>query len=40
MAIEYILTAEDDDVLITEGGVELLAFEVNTTGLDYGLGID
>lgn len=40
MAIEYILTAEDDDVLITEGGVELLAFEVNTEGLDYGLAID
>jgi len=40
MTIEYILTAEDDDVLITEGGTELLAFEVNTEGLDYGLAID
>lgn len=37
---EYILTAEDSDILTTEGGTELLAFEVNTIGLDYGLGID
>ena len=40
MAIEYILTAEDSDILTTEGGVELLAFEISATGIGYGLGID
>lgn len=39
MAIEYILTAEDSDIITTEGGTEILVSEI-LANLDYGLGID
>jgi len=38
--IDYILNAEDADVLTTEGGDPILAFEVNTEVLYYVLAID
>lgn len=37
---DYILTAEDNDILTTEGGVELLAFQVNTQAISYGFAVD
>ena len=38
--IDYILNAEDADVLTTEGGDPILAFQVNNEPLTYGFAVD